>query len=193
MSDELPVPEERALAGAGPFIGLGGVGLLAVLGLGVSMFVDPGLPAHLSEQYMRVAGGLVTPTIAAREAAELTTSFGVEPPGVVRVPDLSDQGFALSGGTRAEVGGAPAAIAIYRNALQDLMVWTAVAGRVESLPETPDVRRHEGRTYYLHYKATNTIVAWQDGEQIVAVTASLPAEQVMTLARAATGGGQPAP
>lgn len=192
MSHDLPVPEERALAGAGPFIGLGVVGLLAMLGLGVSMFVDPGLPAHLSEQYMRVAGGLVTPAFQTGEAGELSASFGADPPGAVRVPDLSGHGFALDGGTRAEVGGAPAAVAIYRSPLQDLLVWSAVAGRVESLPETADVRVHEGRSYYLHYKSTTTIVAWQDGAQIVAVTASLPAEQVMTLARAATAGGQPA-
>jgi hypothetical protein len=43
----------------------------------------------------------------------------------------------------------------------------------------------DGRRYFVHYKATTTIVFWQEGPILMAITSALPAEQVMAIARGA--------
>ena len=56
-------------------------------------------------------------------------------------------------------------------------------------------RRNErdvgGRRYFLHYKATTTIVFWQEGPILMAITSALPAEHVMAVALAASAGARP--
>lgn len=187
MVVEAPSSEERALARPGPFVVLAAIALLAIAGLVISLLRDPGLPAHVSEAYMRVAGGLVAPSIAAPDAAALSTALARTAPGAVRVPALDGSGWRLEGGTGAEtLGGRPAATAIYRNAIGEYLVWHAVDGSVDELPPTSDVRDAGGRRYFVHYKATNTLVFWQEGPRLAVIAASLPAEHVVAVARAAT-------
>ena len=76
----------------------------------------------------------------------------------------------------------PAAIAIYHNALRDLVTWHGVVGTLEELPATPDLRVLGGRRYAMHYKGSTTIVFWEEGPILMAVTSALPAEHVMAIA-----------
>ena len=176
-------PAERPLAQPGPFLVVTGIGVVATLGLVLSLFRDPGLPAHIAESYMRVAGGLVTPDRRTDDAAALTAALAAAAPGVVRVPALETAGFRLDGGGHLSLGGQPAAFAIYHNADLDLVVWHAVTGNITTLPATPDVRDDQGRRYFLHHKATTIIAAWQEGPRVAAITSTLPADQVMALAK----------
>jgi hypothetical protein len=157
----------------------------------LSLFRDLGLPAYVEDSYMRVAGGLVVPDRVQLDAAELSSALSEASPGPVRVPALDAQGYALAGGTHVTLGRAPAALAIYHNALRDLVVWHAVAGTVDDLPPAPDVRAAGGRHFYLHYKATTTVVFWQEGPILMVVTSALPAEQVMAIALTASAGARP--
>lgn len=177
---------ERPLARPGPFVVMAAIGALAVAGLALSMLRDPGMPAHVSALYMQVAGGLVTPTVRAADAAALSRALDAGPPGAVRVPTLDGAGWTLEGGTHVDLGGEDAATAIYRNGVGEYLVWQAVAGDASELPETADVREHEDRTYFVHYKSTTTLVFWQEGPRLAVLVASLPAEHVMAIARAAT-------
>ena len=189
-ADRLP-PAERPLAPAGPILVVAGIGLVAVGWLVLSLFLDPGLPAHLSESYMRVAGGLTLPSTRTGEAGALSARLSAAQPGPVRVPALDALGYRLDGGGHVALGEQPAAVAIYHNELRDLVVWHAVAGDVGSLPSTTDVRDHEGRRFYLHHKASTIIAAWQEGPVIASVTSTLPADQVMAIARGAVAGARP--
>ena len=60
--------------------------------------------------------------------AALSATLSQAPPGAVRVPALDAQGYVLDGGTHVTLGGTPAALAIYHNALRDLVTWHGVAG-----------------------------------------------------------------
>jgi len=191
MSSDSAFDGERPLASPGPILVVAGIGLMCVVGLVLSLFRDPGLPAYVEESYMRVAGGLVAPDRAHVDPGALANALSEAPPGPVRVPALDTQGYALAGGTHVTLGRAPAALAIYHNALRDLVVWHAVAGTVEDLPSAPDVRAAGGRHFYLHYKATTTVVFWQEGPILMIVTSALPAEQVMAIALAASAGARP--
>ncbi len=190
-SDSAPSSGERPLANPGPVLLIAGIGLIAVVGLVLSLFRDPGLPAYVEDSYMRVAGSLVTPDRAEADAAALSVALSQAPPGVVRVPALDGQGYRLAGGTHVTLGGTPAAMAIYHNALRDLVAWHGVMGTADDLPPAPDLRVLEGRRYFMHYKATTTIVFWQEGPILMAITSALPAEQVMTIALAASAGARP--
>lgn len=183
--DSPPASSERPLANAGPILVVAGIGLIAVIALVLSLFRDPGLPAHVEDSYMRVAGGLVTPDYPVRNALGLAATLSQAPPGSVRVPTLDARGYELEGGTHVTLGGTPAAMAIYHNALRDLVTWHGVMGTSEDLPPAPDLRVVGGRRYFVHYKATTTIVFWQDGPILMAITSALPAEQVMVIALAA--------
>jgi hypothetical protein len=188
MSVEDSSAAERPLARPGPFVVLAAFGVLAVLGLALSVLRDPGLPAHVAALYMRVAGGLVVPTVRVADAADLSAQLSTSPPGDVRVPALDSAGWRLEGGTHVSLGADPAATAIYRNAVGEYLVWHALEGDVGQLPETTDVRGQDGRTYLVHYKATMVLVFWQEGPRLAVLVASLPAEHVMAVARVAAAG-----
>lgn len=190
-SQGAPVAAERALANAGPILFVAAIGLVAVVGLILSLFRDPGLPSYVQDSYMRVAGGLVVPDRAVSDPAAVAAALSAAPPGAVRVPLLQPQGYALAGGTHVELGGTPAALAIYHNVLRDMVTWHAMSGRVHQLPAAPETRSVSGQQYYIHYKASTTIVFWQDGPVVAALTSTLPAEQVMVLALAASVGARP--
>lgn len=190
-SESPPSSSERPNANAGPILFVAGLGVIAVAALVLSMFRDPGLPAYVQDSYMRVAGGLVTPDYAVRNTVGLAATLSQAPPGSVRVPALDSVGYELDGGTHVTLGGTPAAIAIYHNALRDLVTWHGVIGTLDDLPPTPDLRVLGGRRYAMHYKASTAIVFWQEGPILMAVTSALPAEHVMVIALAASGGGQP--
>jgi hypothetical protein len=66
-----------------------------------------------------------------------------------------------------------------------------VIGTLDDLPPTPDLRVLGGRRYAMHYKASTTIVFWQEGPILMAVTSALPAEHVMAIALAASAGARP--
>lgn len=183
--------DERPLAHPGPFLVIAGIGLVAAVALVLSLWRDPGVPAHVAESYMRVAGGLVTPAAAGPDAAGVSRVLSAVPPGLVRVPDLSAAGFALTGGGHVTLGGAPAAVAIYQDGQRDLLVWHAFAGTLDALPPSPDVRDVGGRRFVVHYKATLTLVFWQEGPLLAVATASLPAEQVVAATRVAVGAARP--
>ncbi len=183
--------ERRAPAGqCRPILLVAGIGLVAVVALVVSLFRDPGLPAYVQDSYMRVAGGLVRPTTRCERHGPGAT-LSQAPPGAVRVPALDTQDYSLDGGTHVTLGGTPAALAIYHNALRDLVTWHGVAGTLDDLPPTPDQRVLGGRRYALHYKATTTIVFWQEGPILMAITSALPAEHVMAIALAASAARDP--
>jgi anti-sigma factor RsiW len=188
MSTDSAESAERPLANAAPFLVVTGLGLVAVVALVVSLFRDPGLPAYVQDSYMRVAGGLVALDYPVRDAVGLGVTLSQAPPGSVRVPALDRQGYSLEGGTHVTLGGQPAAIAIYHNALRDLVTWHGVTGTLEDLPPTPDLRVLAGRRYAMHYKASTTIVFWQEGPMLMAVTSALPAEHVMAIAVEASSG-----
>jgi hypothetical protein len=184
-SDSVPFDGERPLASPGPILVVAGIGLMCIVGLVLSLFRDPGLPAHVQESYMRVAGSLVTADYPVRNTLGLAATLSQAPPGSVRVPALDSQGYELDGGTHVTLGGVPAALAIYHNPLRDLVVWHGVKASIEELPPAPDLRVVGGRRYYVHYKASTTIVFWQEGPILMSVTSALPAEQVMVIALAA--------
>lgn len=174
---------DRPLAHPGPFLVVGAIGFIATFGLVLSLFRDPGLPAHIAESYMRVAGSLVTPDQRTHDPEALSALLSAAPPGVVRVPPLEAAGFRLDGGRHVSLGGQPAALAIYHNAQLELVVWHAVTADISTLPATPDVRDDGGRRYFLHHKGSTIIAAWQEGPRVATITSTLPADQVMALAK----------
>lgn len=187
MSADAPppdgVPATRPLVEPGPVIVVAAIGLIAIAGLIVSLFRHPGVPAVVAEDYTRVAGGVLAPEVRGADAAALTAALAARQPGLdARVPDLSGAGYRLAGGAVHAMAGQPGVVAIYRNDLQDLLVFHAFEGHVSDLPNTTDVRKHEGRRYYVHRKAADILVFWQDGPRVLVVTSSLPAEQVLKLA-----------
>jgi hypothetical protein len=185
-SDSAPSDGERPFASPGPILVVAGIGLVCVVGLVLSLFRNPGLPAYVEESYMRVAGSLVTADYRVRNTLDLAAMLSQAPPGLVRVPALESQGYKLVGGSHVTLGGAPAALAIYHNTLRDLVVWHGVTASIEELPPAPDLRVVSGRRYYVHYKASTTIVFWQEGPILMSITSALPAEHVMAIAIAAS-------
>lgn len=193
MASTPPRPPEDAPPATRPLVEtrlvviVAGVGLIAIAALVASLFRDPGVPAAVSRDYSRVAGRVLRPDVEASDPAALTAALDARQPGIdARVPDLAAAGYRLAGGTVRDVDGHAGVLVVYHNALQDLLVWQAYRGNVSDLPDTSDVRRHEGRRYYVHRKAASILVFWQDGPRVLVVTSSLPAEQVVKLAYQAT-------
>jgi hypothetical protein len=181
-------PATRPLVEPGPVLVVAGIGLVAILGLVISLFRQPEIPAVVSLDYTRVAGGLLVPEVPEAGAAELSAALEGRLPGFgARVPDLTKAGYRLAGGAVHEMAGRRGVVAIYRNGLQDLLVFHAFEGKMADLPKTNDVRTHDGQRYFVHRKAADILVFWQDGSRVLVVTSSLPVEQVVKLAYLAAG------
>ena len=171
-----------------PFLIVAGVGVTAIVFVLISTFRSLPIPAIVSEDFTRVAGAVLGAEIRESDPELLSSILVARQPAVAaRVPDLRPRGFALVGGSVREVDGQPGVLAIYRDGLQELLVWQAYLGRLRDLPGTGDVRDHEGRRYVVHRKASHILVFWQDGPNVQVLTGSLPAEQVVTVAYAIEG------
>ena len=178
--------ETRPLNAPGLFVGVALVGAAAIGVLVLTMLRTPQIPAIVSLDYTNVAGGVLTADERQRDARLLASALARRQPGLdVAVPDLAAAGFVLDGGSVHPLIGRPGIVAIYRNALQDLVVWHQFAGSIDDLPATTDVRERGGRRYFVHRKSTYVLVFWQDGTRVDVLTSSLPAEQVMALVFAA--------
>ncbi|HEX7085872.1 MAG TPA: hypothetical protein VF198_05875 [Vicinamibacterales bacterium] len=172
----------RPLAEARPFIIVAALGAIAVSIVVALLFRDPGMPAHVNQDYMRVAGKVLRAELPLADAQALTAALRDRFSQPVTVPALADLQYELEGGAISELGGRPAAVAIFHSDRRDLLVWHAYEGQVSELPSTPDVRDQDGRRYYVHRKTTNTLVFWQDGPVVACITSSLPSEQVFEIA-----------
>ena len=141
---------------------------------------------------MRVAGGLVTPDYPVRNAMGLAATLSQAPPGAVRVPALDDAGLHVSRAARTSRSAARRPrMAIYHNALRDLVTWHGVAGsaRGSSADAGP---AGPGRPALRHaLQGPTTIVFWQEGPILMAITSALPAEQVMAIAAGGVVGARP--
>jgi anti-sigma factor RsiW len=179
------VHEPRPLNAPGLFVGMAIFGASAIAILVYTMVRTPQIPAVVSLDYTKVAGSVLVAEERERDAHALQAALARRRPGFdVGVPDLSAVGFVLEGGSVHPVAGHPGIVAIYRNSLQDLVLWHQFAGTTADLPETTDVREQHGRRYFVHRKSTNALVFWQDGSRVDVLTSSLPAEQVFALALA---------
>lgn len=178
----------RPLAEPRPFLIVAGFGVAALLILAVLMFRDPGMPAHVNEDYMRVAGRVLRADLPLQEPAALSAALRDRFAQPVDVPALAGVQYTLEGGTVTALGRRPAALAIFHSDRRDLLVWHAYEGTVTDLPATADVRERDGRQYFVHRKATNTLVFWQNGPLVECVTSGLPSEQVFQVALTAAGG-----
>jgi anti-sigma factor RsiW len=175
--------ETRPLNAPGLFVGMGIFGATAIAILVYTMVRTPQIPAIVSLDYTKVAGSVLVAEERQTDARALQAALARRHPGLdVGVPDLSAAGFVLEGGLVHPVVGRPGIVAIYRNALQDLVLWHQFAGTTADLPDTTDVREQHGRRYFVHRKSTNILVFWQDGSRVDVLTSSLPAEQVVALA-----------
>jgi hypothetical protein len=177
--------EKRPLNAPGLFVGMAILAATAIAILVYTMVRTPQIPAIVSLDYTKVAGSVLVAEERQTDARALQEALARRQPGFdVGVPDLSAAGFVLEGGSIHPLVGRPGIVAIYHNALQDLVVWHQFAGTTADLPETTDVREQHGRRYFVHRKSTNVLVFWQDGPRVDVLTSSLPAEQVVALALA---------
>ena len=182
-------PPSRPLVEPLPFIIVGGIGLTAIAAMVIWLFRPLPIPAIVSQDFTKVAGAVLNVEVAQSDPGLLTTSLADREPSVagMHVPDLRRRGFSLLGGRPRDVRGSPGVLAIYRSSMQELAVWQAYVGQLADLPATTDVRDHGGRHYVVHRKASHILVFWQQGSHVQVITASLPAEQVVSLAYATEG------
>jgi len=175
--------EKRPLNAPGLFVGMVIVGAMAIAILVYTMVRTPQIPAIVSLDYTKVAGSVLVAEERQTDARALQAALARRQPGLdVGIPDLSAAGFVLEGGSVHPLIGRSGIVAIYRNALQDLVVWHQFTGSTADLPDTNDVREQHGRRYFVHRKSTNVLVFWQDGSRVDVLTSSLPTEQVVALA-----------
>ena len=178
------VPPSRPLVEPLPFLIIAGLGFTAIAAMVISLFRALPIPAVISQDFTKVAGAVLKVDVAQADPGLLTAVLADREPAIAgaRVPDLRAQGFTLVGGGTREVGDNPGVLAIYRNGAQELLLWRAYAGQLRDLPPSNDVRDHGGRRYVVHRKASHILVFWQQGPHVQVIAASLPAEQVVSLA-----------
>jgi hypothetical protein len=178
-----PHESSRPLASPVPILIVGTLGAIAVIVAIFSILRHPTVPAVISEDYTRVAGGLLVPEIRGADPTSVARALNARQPSlVVRLPRLRDAGYSLEGGAIRAMSEQPGVVAIYRNRAMDLLVAHAYYGALSDLPGLPEVRQANGHRFVLHRKATNILAFWQEGPVVMVVTSSLPVEHVVKLA-----------
>lgn len=121
--------------------------------------------------------------LAVADPAALERAFSQKTIGFpTRVPDLDDSGFALVGGRVHHVGSALSAFALYRGKTGHDLTLQIYPGDTAAVAERAQVREHRDVRFFVHRRAQMTLVFWQEGSLVFALTSDLPAEAVIQLA-----------
>ena len=119
---------------------------------------------------MRVAGGLVTPDRRRSRGRAVGDAVAGAARCGARARARRRRATRSTAARTSRSAARRPRMAIYHNALRDLVTWHGVRAPSDDLPPAPDLRVVGGRRYFLHYKATTTIVFWQEGPILMAIT-----------------------
>jgi hypothetical protein len=139
--------------------------------------------SKLSQDYMGMMAGSLSPTVHDANPATLARALAAENLGFVpRIVSLEPD-FTLLGGHRHTFEGRPAAAWFYRSRSVDSALAEAFEGRLEDLGTPDDVRRDGGPGLHIFRKTTQTIACWQEGRLVYVFISTLPGEVVIARAR----------
>ena len=105
---------------------------------------------------------------------------GIEFP--TRVFDLAMMDFHLVGGSRHVLRRTPSAAFAYRGPDGVRILCQMYRGRIEDLPQTDDVRKHNGITFYSYKLNCVSMTFWREGDVICVLASMADLEQVVSLA-----------
>ena len=175
----------RPLASPVPILVVVTIGAIAVIVAICSILRHPAVPAVISEDYTRVAGGLLVPEVRGADPDAVARALNaVNRRSASACRNCATPDIRWKGARSAPMSEQPGVVAIYRNRAMDLLVAHAYQGTLSELPGPPEMRQVNGRRFVIQRKATNILVFWQDGPVVMVVTSSLPVEQVIKLADA---------
>lgn len=133
--------------------------------------------------YLSVRDNPVALTLRTSEAAALERYLNEPADGPrVRVIDLGMMGWTLDGGARLRSGLVPVALYAYRSASGADLVCQMYPGLLAELPAADMVRHENGFEFRAYSRQGVTLVFWQEGELVCALTADLPVAEVVALA-----------
>jgi hypothetical protein len=163
---------------------------VAVIVLVIVLTRDPGLPADIAADYVKMMAGSLAPDRAMSDAEALSRALArAEPSFTPRITPL-DPEFRLQGGRAHDVRGRPAAVWFYRDARSEMVLAEAFVGTLAELGTPEHVRRDRPPALHVFYKTTQTLVFWQEGPLVYAAVATLPSERTIGLARRLASGSR---
>jgi hypothetical protein len=157
-----------------------GIALTAML---LSLGRAPVPASKLSQDYMAMMAGSLSPTVREADAAPLARALaGADLGFVPRIVSLEPD-YTLLGGHRHTFEGRPAAAWFYRSRSVDAALAEAFEGRLDDLGTPDAVRSDGGPRLHIFRKTTQTIACWQEGRLVYVFISTLPGELVFALAR----------
>lgn len=121
------------------------------------------------------------PAVVSSDVATLEAALAAELPFRPRVLDLAMMELRLVGGGTADIGGVRAAWMAYDGPAGRL-VCVMYPGRLDELPDTPDVRRRDDFVFRVYHRDDLTVVAWQEGSLVCVLVGGGDPEAVVALA-----------
>ena len=99
-----------------------------------------------------------------------------------RVLDLGMMNYRVVGGRVHDLAGRPSSLFVYEGGDGQSLMCRMFLGRVESLPETDDVRENDGIRFFIYKRDGFTAVFWQEGDVVCALVSDIDSEEVVALA-----------
>jgi anti-sigma factor RsiW len=156
--------------------------LVAMAALVASFRRDPGLAVRISQEYVAMMAGTLTPAVSGGDAVtiagQLSRTLAFTPPIQPRVGD-----FNLVGGRVHQLDGRPVAVWFYRADSAEMALGMAFAGTLTELGPADETRTGAHPPLTIFRKSSQTLVFWQDGELLYVFVATLPGERVIGMAR----------
>ena len=99
-----------------------------------------------------------------------------------RVFDLGMMNYQLAGGRVQRFDGQPTALFVYRGAANQILHCRMYVGTTAQLPAGAVERENNGIKFHIYESDGVTMVFWQEGAVVCALSSDIPSEQVLQLA-----------
>lgn len=140
------------------------------------------VPAQAVRDFHAVTAGELPIEFRSANPSEVEAYFVRTLDPRIRVIDLAMMGFTLEGGRRHNLGSAPSALYVYRNAGDDRIVCQMFPGSAADLPASNDTRENGGFRFHVLQRADVTLVFWIEGDIVCVLVSRVPTEALVKLA-----------
>ncbi len=131
-----------------------------------------------SYQNQKLALELSTPDVKEMESYFATHGAKFN----TRVFDLGMMNYQLAGGRVQTFNEQPTALFVYRGPANQILHCRMYVGTTAQLPAAAVVRENNGIKFHIYESSGVTMVFWQEGTVVCALSSDIPSEQVIQLA-----------
>lgn len=141
------------------------------------------LPSAVAKDYAQYRSGQLALELETDDVQKMAGFFAAH--GIrfqTRVFDLGMMGYRLLGGRVESLAGRPSALFVYWGPGNKVLVCQMYEGSARELPRGGQEQRHGDFTFHVFHRQGKTIVFWEEGRVVCALTGDFEGEEILQVA-----------